>query len=147
MVQTSFRLVYRCLAAALILSLLLLVQGYSDLPVQQLPPALSLVKIGTGQPGATFAPDPDNAWLALADNGLHLTNLKTNQKIQLSPDTPAVLAWNPSGERLTAAFSSPEKSTLQVLKKKFERGAISREVYAQEKKLLLELSLKGRQEK
>lgn len=108
------KLLYSSLTRALIPLILLQVQACANLPVEDLPPELNLVKIGTSEADTPYAPSPDGEWLALVQNGLKLMDLKTDQTIQLTTDSPVALAWNHSGDRLIAAFSNSGESILQV---------------------------------
>ena len=109
MLATSLK-IFRCnMFRALLLLLLLWLQGCSTLPATQLPVQLTLEKIATITPDSPFAPSPDGQQIALVKNGLQLLNMQTGTKIKLSPDAPLALAWHPVDNRLLTAFGQPHQ--------------------------------------
>ncbi len=114
MKYNPLRKYHRDMSATLMLLILLVVQGCTGLPVQNLPDNLNLDRVAASEAGTPFKPDPGGERIALDDNGLVLLELDTNRTAQLSPDSPVALAWSPSGSKLAAAFPANENSTLRI---------------------------------
>lgn len=89
--------------------------GCSHLPLATpLPEGGTVVRIGDQLPDAPFAVSPDGRYVALASQGLRLVESATGSSRQLRADSPAALAWSPSGNRLAAVFPDADGSVLAV---------------------------------
>lgn len=100
---------------ALLLLLILWLSGCARLPVaEDLPPGVTLHRIGKMEADAPFAPSPTGDRVALTRDGLRIFDPITGKGSMISGATPVALAWTPDGERLAAAFAGKNDTRLQV---------------------------------